>query len=144
MESIAMFASWRIFQWCACWVNYLCLGYHLLNHHLHCIPHADINECDRFSPCDQVCTNTDGSFVCSCNSGYQLENVTQTCEGEYFFVACVTLHPIISLSVRCRWVPHGSSGRYGDLPARKYSMCEHWGIFWMCLCGWLWTHCWRM
>ncbi len=40
----------------------------------------DIDECGLFSPCDQLCTNTMGSFMCSCNSGYVLQN-SQTCEG---------------------------------------------------------------
>jgi len=33
----------------------------------------DINECS-FSPCDHTCTNTPGSFVCSCDDGYLLDN----------------------------------------------------------------------
>ncbi|EDO49615.1 predicted protein, partial [Nematostella vectensis] len=31
----------------------------------------DINECNSASsPCAQQCTNTEGSFTCSCNPGY--------------------------------------------------------------------------
>ena len=34
---------------------------------------SDINECSSnggLGPCQQVCTNTNGSFNCSCQSGY--------------------------------------------------------------------------
>ena len=42
----------------------------------------DINECQNFSPCDQICINTEGSFQCRCNDGFQLQNATQTCQGK--------------------------------------------------------------
>ena len=33
----------------------------------------DVNECrQRPSPCDHECTNTFGSYTCSCPSGYRL------------------------------------------------------------------------
>ena len=47
---------------------------------------ADAEDCvdgtstDR---CDQICTNTDGSFVCECNTGYQLDDDLITCSGMY-------------------------------------------------------------
>ena len=34
---------------------------------------TDINECNNSFPCDQICTNTIGSFECSCESGYSME-----------------------------------------------------------------------
>ena len=44
--------------------------------------HEDIDECERFSPCDQICTNRDGYFKCQCEAGFQLDNETMTtCEG---------------------------------------------------------------
>ena len=43
---------------------------------------ADINECNTNNGgCSQVCTNTIGSFVCSCNTGYELD--PDECIGEY-------------------------------------------------------------
>uniref|UniRef100_A0A8W8N5D1 Fibrillin-1 n=1 Tax=Magallana gigas TaxID=29159 RepID=A0A8W8N5D1_MAGGI len=38
-----------------------------------------IDECVRDSPCDHICNNTDGSYVCSCRDGYNLVNVSK-CE----------------------------------------------------------------
>eukprot|EP00057_Strongylocentrotus_purpuratus_P017446 XP_011671920.1 PREDICTED: uncharacterized protein LOC105441955 [Strongylocentrotus purpuratus] len=36
---------------------------------------TDVDECQEGSPCDQTCTNSPGSFVCSCNPGYYLVNI---------------------------------------------------------------------
>lgn len=44
----------------------------------HNIP--DVDECLN-TPCDQLCTNTDGSFQCSCFGGYDLQDNGYTCEG---------------------------------------------------------------
>ena len=43
----------------------------------------DINECTSIEPhnCDHMCTNTLGSFICGCNSGYDLDNDGTTCIG---------------------------------------------------------------
>ena len=43
--------------------------------------HVDINECAS-SPCEHTCTNTPGSFVCSCNDGYMLNSDGRTCTGK--------------------------------------------------------------
>ena len=43
---------------------------------------VDINECSLNSDgCDQVCTNTLGSFQCGCNRGYTLNADEITCSG---------------------------------------------------------------
>ena len=42
---------------------------------------TDINECENNGNCEQICTNTFGSFVCECNPGYQLNNDFMTCSG---------------------------------------------------------------
>ena len=45
--------------------------------------HADINECSTNNGgCNQNCTNTIGSFVCSCNTGYELRSSQLTCVGK--------------------------------------------------------------
>ena len=44
----------------------------------------DINECDEGSHnCEHICTNTVGSFECSCNSGYRLDDNGRNCLGRY-------------------------------------------------------------
>ena len=41
---------------------------------------ADVDECAA-GHCSQQCVNTVGSFVCSCNPGYTLNNDGTTCDG---------------------------------------------------------------
>ena len=42
----------------------------------------DIDEClINNGRCDQICSNTDGSFNCSCNDGYILNDDGLTCDG---------------------------------------------------------------
>ena len=50
-----------------------------LNH-----PLTDVNECaTNNGGCDHYCTNTIGSFVCSCYPGYTLDGDGRTCLGEF-------------------------------------------------------------
>ena len=43
----------------------------------------DIDECadESLNGCNQICSNTDGSFVCECNTGFVLGNDLMTCLG---------------------------------------------------------------
>ncbi|XP_055859998.1 uncharacterized protein LOC106058961 isoform X2 [Biomphalaria glabrata] len=34
---------------------------------------VDIDECNGTNPCEQSCTNTEGSYICSCPDGYRLD-----------------------------------------------------------------------
>lgn len=44
---------------------------------------ADVDECaQRISNCEQVCTNSDGAFNCSCLSGFVLHANGHSCSGE--------------------------------------------------------------
>ena len=48
-------------------------------------PFSDINECENstFNDCDKangLCTNTNGSYLCSCNNGYRGDGML--CTGE--------------------------------------------------------------
>ncbi|XP_020287801.1 vitellogenin receptor [Pseudomyrmex gracilis] len=39
----------------------------------------DINECETFGICDQLCENTKGSYKCSCKQDYRLQSDKKTC-----------------------------------------------------------------
>lgn len=46
------------------------------------IIHSDINECnENIDACDHLCSNTVGSYTCSCRSGYRLASNGLTCNG---------------------------------------------------------------
>ena len=46
----------------------------------HCL--TDINECtENRNGCSQTCINTDGSYTCGCNLGYELNSDERTCQG---------------------------------------------------------------
>ena len=45
----------------------------------------DIDECEiGVHDCTQICNNTVGRFLCSCNDGYQIDSDNRTCECIYF------------------------------------------------------------
>ena len=45
---------------------------------------SDIDECSEGTHnCSQICTDTDGSFMCGCNNGYRLDFDNVTCNGKY-------------------------------------------------------------
>jgi len=44
----------------------------------------DIDEC-LSSPCEHMCTNTVGSFQCSCSGGYQLGSNGKSCRGKFIY-----------------------------------------------------------
>ena len=48
-----------------------------------CCTSPDINECSTNNGgCEHACANTDGSYVCSCNRGYELAANNHNCVGE--------------------------------------------------------------
>ena len=53
----------------------------------------DVNEC-TLGLCDQLCTNKEGGFTCSCNDGYTLDsNLTScTCKGRHIIM--LLYHPL--------------------------------------------------
>ena len=64
---------------------------------VHC---TDINECVEGSDsCSQICTNTIGSYICSCNPGYRLASDGQACSGELNYYSFVTVGSIIIILI---------------------------------------------
>ena len=74
--------------------------------------HADVDECesDAFNNCHEnaQCTNTEGSFTCSCNPGYTGDGVNCTSKlvivekrmPSHFFTAyawCTYMHTYLSI-----------------------------------------------
>ena len=50
----------------------------------------DINECTTSNGgCEHSCTNTIGSFTCSCATGYQLDENGLNCNGESTFIMAI-------------------------------------------------------
>ena len=44
----------------------------------------DINECaEGADGCAQTCTDTEGSYTCSCGVGYELGHDQHGCDGQY-------------------------------------------------------------
>ncbi len=49
---------------------------------------TDINECSvNNGGCEHTCTNSEGNFSCSCNSGYELDSNGFNCSGKYMNMA---------------------------------------------------------
>ena len=43
---------------------------------------TDIDECElQIHNCQQDCSNTEGSYVCSCRAGYELADDEMSCTG---------------------------------------------------------------
>ncbi|XP_019635693.1 PREDICTED: multiple epidermal growth factor-like domains protein 6 [Branchiostoma belcheri] len=56
---------------------------------------ADVNEClDNAGrgPCAQICTNTDGSYTCSCRAGYSLNDDGHSCDDVCIPNPCIHGH----------------------------------------------------
>ena len=68
----------------------------------------DVDECDE-SPnggCDHNCTNTNGSYYCSCHDGYDLDSDAANCIGMCLHSSVVqsrncNLHANLSMIYHC-------------------------------------------
>lgn len=62
-------------------------GLHCRNHCSRNMPKIDVNECaTNNGNCTTVCTNTIGSYMCSCVTGYVLDVDGSTCDGYFIIV----------------------------------------------------------
>ena len=51
------------------------------------LSYPDINECIRGTDiCEQICLNSQGSYYCSCNSGYFLDANGYSCHGMCYYI----------------------------------------------------------
>ena len=54
--------------------------------------YLDVNEClINNAGCKHNCKNTDGSYYCTCNSGFELSSDNHKCEGNYNVLATYVL-----------------------------------------------------
>ena len=56
------------------------------------LPSTDIDECTTESPChaNATCNNTEGSYICECNTGFSGDGFT--CEGRFFLIKWSNIH----------------------------------------------------
>lgn len=96
---------------------------------------SDINECEKNNGgCSDNCTNTFGSFFCTCPEGFKLKLDDRTCEGNFcqllqFYALFFTfLHMyeiwIPNLTVICIKV---NSNPYDDTGSQSFTL-----LFWWC------------
>ena len=58
---------------------------------------TDRNECnDGNAGCEHICTNTSGSFICSCDTGYQLDGNGLNCSGKVHLICIVSMSQLTS------------------------------------------------
>ena len=71
-QAMEFFAQVLFSNHIKCTICYIC----------HLYTHSDINEClSNNGGCHHNCHNSDGSYFCFCNNGYQLNGDGHTCEG---------------------------------------------------------------
>ena len=69
--------------------------------HLHDLKfYSEIHECnDGTHLCEHICTNTAGSYRCSCNSGYTLSNNGFSCNGRQELFCVIPYYCILWLDI---------------------------------------------
>ena len=88
-----------LFTFTACFLNYTTSVLLLFS----CFP--DYPECllDHHG-CQHICNNLQGSFYCSCYTGYALNMDNKTCAGKRYSEACFVMmsHSLQQLIIACR------------------------------------------
>ena len=61
--------------------------------------HVDIDECALgISGCEQQCTNTNGSYYCTCRNGFSLQNDSKSC---CTFTCAIDIDECINETLTC-------------------------------------------
>ena len=63
---------------------------------------VDVDECQEWGSCSQLCTNTEGSHTCSCKTSYTLNNGSCVTENEEPILFFATMHDIRAMSIHSR------------------------------------------
>ena len=78
----------------------ICLtGYEFITEQYDCL---DINECFVANDCEQICTNTVGSYMCSCRERYYLSNFT-SCDLIYLNIVDLNGISYSTNSIQLSW-----------------------------------------
>ena len=78
--------------------SYVDMSSHMHSYHSysHWLQSTDIDECTENSDgCEHQCTDTDGSFECSCRDGFRLGSDGRSCDGKW---TAMKLHTICANS----------------------------------------------
>ncbi len=75
---------------------------------------SDINECtEENGGCNQTCTNSIGSYQCSCRSGYLLSQDGRGCDSKYIynlhslnFISCLCFSDVNECSIQNGYCEH--------------------------------------
>ncbi|XP_055860226.1 fibrillin-2-like, partial [Biomphalaria glabrata] len=65
---------------------------------------VDIDECNETRPCEQKCTNTEGSFLCACSEGYRLSYEDQS--------TCIDINECEERTSKCHQICNNTEGNY--------------------------------
>ena len=89
------------------------------------LQYADINECLSYKGgCEYQCTNTQGSYTCSCPTGYSLYSHT-ACKGKSSHIQNSCLKIIICIDINeCSSHNGGCSSICKNTPGSFYCQCH--------------------
>ena len=77
--------------------------------------HIDINECNAANGgCERNCNDTIGSFICSCDTGYQLNENGLNCNGK-----CLLYKILLTIETFLYYIP-----RLGSMNIYKVRVCS--------------------